>query len=192
MKLHITNFVRRQTKASEYSHWTLNDIDLIGAILSSLHLGKTGYREGVLLVPLRPAGFFTSIVTLKDGDELFGSFKKRKEDEEPRKQTYKFGEKTPAKHVIAVLYSHAVLVEKNEQETEADWELVSINAFPTNEEAPMGVGTLLANHFEFSGGTATKMSDAEFIAALKKSAEYWRDKALVRPFYLQCNLGDFK
>ena len=46
----------------------------------------------------------------------------------------------------------------------------------------MSVGTMLANHFQFSGGTETKMSDAKFIAALRKSAEYWKDKALVRPY----------
>jgi hypothetical protein len=182
--LHITDFVRRQTKESEFSHWTITDAELQFRILSKMNSGlcHAGYRKGVELVTLEPEGFFSSVVTLKEGDTLIGSFRKRKDNEEPRKQTYIFGNKVPAKSVIAVLYSHAVLAEKNEQESEANWELVSINAFPTEEEAPMSVGTLLANHFEFSGGTATKMSDTEFIVALRKSAEYWKDKALVRPW----------
>ena len=55
------------------------------------------------------------------------------------------------------------LAEKNETESDADFELVSVNASPTDEETPMTPGTLMANHFELSGGTATRMTDGEFV-----------------------------
>jgi hypothetical protein len=41
--------------------------------------------------------------------------------------------------------------------------------------------TLIANHFELSGGTATKMTDSEFVASLKESVMYWKDKVMVQP-----------
>jgi len=67
----------------------------------------------------------------------------------------------------------------------ADWEIVSINATPTGESEPMTVGTLLANHFHVEGsndgGTSTGMTDAELVAALRVSHEYWKDKAKVAP-----------
>lgn len=65
----------------------------------------------------------------------------------------------------------------------ADWEIISLNATSTDEDEPMPVGTLLHNHFHVAGsndgGTSTGMSDADFIAALRRSFEYWRDKATV-------------
>jgi hypothetical protein len=33
--------------------------------------------------------------------------------------------------------------------------------------------TLMANHFQESGGTATRMTDSEFVEALRKSRAYW-------------------
>ena len=39
--------------------------------------------------------------------------------------------------------------------------------------------TLLHNHFESDGGTATDMTVQELEAALRRSMNYWRDKALL-------------
>jgi hypothetical protein len=41
--------------------------------------------------------------------------------------------------------------------------------------------TLIANHFELDGGTATGMSPEEFEWALRESVLFWKDKALLAP-----------
>jgi hypothetical protein len=115
-----------------------------------------------------------------------GEYKARRDGEDPRKSTYALtGSKMPARSVYVVLYSHAVLAEGNENETDADYEIVSVNASPTEEEAPIPTGALIANHLGLSGGTKTNMTDAEFVALLRKSVEYWKDKALAAPEHLR-------
>lgn len=183
MKIHITGFVRRQTPQSRYSHWTISDSELIDRVERNLDKAHPGYREGVVLVPVEPDGFFSTERVLTTGDTLHGEYVARRDGEEPRKGTFTTGDKSPAQTVWIVLYSHAVLAEKNENETDADWEIVSVNASPSNdsEPAPMPPETLMANHFELSGGTATRMTDSQFVAALRKSVLYWKDKTTVRP-----------
>ncbi len=173
--------MRRQTRGSAFSYWTISDEELISRIESNFSKAKQGYRTGVILVPVNPEGFYSSLVELKSGDLLVGEYSPRREGEEPRKSTYVFGEKTPAKCVDVVLYSHEVLLEKSENESDEPWEIVSVNASPIEQEVPIPVGTLIANHFEFSGGTATKMSDSEFVEALKISTNFWKNHANVAP-----------
>ena len=90
-------------------------------------------------------------------------------------------EKMPAKQVEIVLYHKDVLAEDNERSTDADWEIVSINASPVKGDMPIAPGVLMANHFHWSGGTVTNMSDEEFVKQLKISAEWWIDKCLLEP-----------
>ncbi len=182
VKIHISSFVRRQTPASAFSHWTISDEELLARIHIGIANAKPGYREGVILVPVSPDGFFTGVVELKEGDKLVGEFKARRPGEYPRKSTYSLsGNKIPAKSVYVVLYSHEVLLEGKENETDADYEIVSVNANVTEEDAPIPTGALIANHLGLSGGTATKMTDSEFVAALRVSQDFWKDKALVCP-----------
>jgi hypothetical protein len=190
--IHITNFVRRQTPQSGYSHWTLTDEQLLARVQANFHKATQGYREGVLLVPLEPGGFFTSTIILEEGDKFVGEYVARQKGEEPRKSNYvvsnRHGEslgKQEAVKVYAVLYSHAVLLEGKENDTDADFEIVSINASPTDEEAPIPMGALIANHFQLSGGTATNMSDSDFVALLRKSVVYWKNKSQVCPEHLK-------
>ena len=180
-KIHITNFVRRQTAESQHSHWTISEDELLLRVWNNLGKAHKGYREGVILVPIEPDGFFSAVKTLTSGDFLTGSYVARREGEEPRKSVTTIGDKATAKTVWVVLYAHHVLSEKNENESEADWEIVSVNASPSVdiEPAPMPPETLIANHFELSGGTATKMTDSEFVESLRKSVLYWKDKCLV-------------
>lgn len=183
MKIHITSFVRRQTSESHFSHWTISDEELIKRISKNLDVARTGYREGVLLVPIEPEGFFSAVATLQTNDKLVGSFECRRAGEEPRKSIFVQGNKAPAKTVWVVLYAHHVLAEKAEAESDADYEIVSINTSPTYDTnpAPMPPETLIANHYELSGGTATKMTDSEFVASLRESVMYWKDKVQVSP-----------
>jgi len=176
--IHFHSMVRRQTVESHYSHWTIDDQEF----LDSLQKGRItpGYRDGVILVSVKPEGFFSSVIRLKEGDSLCGQFTARIEGEEPRIQMYAEGHKSPAAAVDIVLYSNAVLAEDKSNESDADWEIISVNARDTREEQPIAVDTLLANHFGVSGGTDTNMSSEEFEAAVKKSFLYWRNRILCK------------
>ena len=189
---HITSFVRRQTPQSGFSHWTLSDEQLLARVQANFHKATQGYREGVLLVPVESDGFFSSTVLLQEGDKFVGEYVARRPGEEPRKSTYVVAnrhgeqvEKIEAVKVYVVLYSHAVLLEGKENETDADYEIVSVNASATDEDAPIPTGALIANHFGLDGGTATKMTDSEFVEALRKSVMYWKDKSLACPDHLR-------
>ena len=183
--IHITKFVRRQTPESGFTHWTISDEELLSRVQAGLPSAKPGYREGVLLVPVAPDGFLSGLVRLKEGDVLIGEYKARRPGEDPRKSTYALGEKAPAKSCWVILYSHATLVEGKENETDCDYEIVSVNASPEVEDAPIPTGALIANHYELSGGTSTKMNELEFQEALRKSVDFWKDKAMVAPANLR-------
>lgn len=182
----VSNFVKRQTPESSYSHYTGSWEGLRNMVEHEFAAGKAkpGYRDGVVLVPVPAEGFFSAVVTLDEHDILVGGFEARQPGEEPRKVVRvdpgAGHGKESAKHVDIVLYRHDVLAENNEQSSDAEWEIISVNARITDEEMPMDPDTLMYNHFELSGGTATGMSDSEFVAALRKSFTYWRDKAMVQ------------
>ena len=60
-----------------------------------------------------------------------------------------------------------------------EWEIVSINCSPVDEDMPIEPSVLMHNHFGSSGGTATGMSDKELVAQLGVSRAWWADKAFV-------------
>lgn len=182
MTIAISNFVRRQSPSSEFSHWTCSDEELLRLVNDNFSKGEQGYRDGVWLVPVPPAGFFSGMVQLKEGDSLEGEYKARKEGETPRKSTYcTHRNKLPALGVQIVLYRHDVLAENNEQSCDAEWEIISVNANPCEGKMPIPVGALMANHFQLSGGTATHMTDAEFVKQLRESVLFYADKAHCAP-----------
>lgn len=174
----ISDFVRRQTHESEFSHWTISDEELLERVQDGFDQAQPGYRDGVCLVRVAPEGFYSAVVVLQEGDRLEGTYRARKAGEDPRKSTRAVGkDKSPAALVDVVLYRHDVLEEGNEASCEADWEIISVNANFMEDEMPINVGALLANHFELSGGTATGYTDSEFVAQLRESVLFWSDKA---------------
>lgn len=179
------NLVYRQTELSEFSHFTGHFDELPYLVEQYWHKREAGYRDGVVLVPVAPNRFLSATVTLKPGAQLRGAFESRREGEAPRKTMRAVGgDKVPAKHVDLVLYRQDVLAESEirflDEQSDDTWEIVSINARPTDEPEPIHPDTLLHNHFGSSGGTATNMKDAEFVEALRQSFEYWSDKALTK------------
>jgi len=196
MQVAFNSFVRRQKPNSRFSHTTLTEDQVLDLVTENFGLAKPGYRSGVVLVPVPPEGFFSGIVELKPGMRLRATFEPRKEGEEPRlhvgveppvvnnpdgsiKLDYE-AVKQPAKAVDIVLYSSATLAEDGDNELppgDNTWEIISMNPRLCEEEEPIPPGTLMANHFHEDGGTATGMTDAEFVAALRKSRAYWKGKA---------------
>ena len=172
----INPFVTRQTAESQFSYYDGDINDICKLVQDSWELRKLGYRDGVVLVQVDPQGFFSSTCELTEGDMIVGTYAPRRPGEKPRKQLgVVSGKKIPAKRVDIVLYNSTVLAENNDNALEPsqnNWEVVSINATIETEATPIAVGTLIANHLELSGGTATKMTDAEFVQQLRISVEY--------------------
>lgn len=180
----VNPFVTRQTEESPFSHFEGSWDILRDLTQEAFDNGNTtaGYRDGVILVNVPNPGFYSGVVTLTEGTELTGSFKARREGETPRKQVLaKGGEKIPAKSCQIVLYRGDVLAEGGDHSgdgTADQWEIISINANPTEEEMPIDPMVLLHNHFGSDGGTDTGMTDAELVAQLRKSFLWWKDKAM--------------
>lgn len=180
--IHINSFVRRQTAESPFSHWTFGDDELLKRVHAGFAKRQPGYRPDVYCVPIDPEGVFSAVKLLQPGDKLIGGFSSRREGEEPRKHTYAAnGAKSPAVKVDVVIYSHAALVEDDDAETDADFEIISVNASPTANDMPIHPMTLLANHFGADGGTATGMTAEQLETQLRESYAYWANKAMVPP-----------
>lgn len=178
----INPFVRRQTPDSRFSHFDGEEAELLARVEARFSDATPGYRDGVVLVPVDPEGFWSSTVKLEPGDRLVGVFEPRVEGEAPRKSLFVEGRpKQKAAAVDVVLYRGDVLRETGEQSSAADWEVIALLARCSVEQEPMDPTTLMANHFQISGGTPTMMSDSDFAAALQKSFLYWQDKALCHP-----------
>jgi len=178
----VNEFVRRQTAESEFTSFEGSFETIARLAVEFFDEAKPGYKDGVCLVPVPAEGFVTGVVELAEGDALVGSYRARREGEEPRKTSHAVGgEKSPAVAVDVVLYRKDVLAEGEEGTTDCDWEIVSINGRITEEDQPIHPDTLIANHFELDGGTATGMGSVEFVEALRKSVMYWKNKAMLAP-----------
>lgn len=180
----INPFILRQTEDSPFSHFEGSWEDLRDRTQRALEAGsfKPGYRDGVLEVVLSPEGIFSSVTILKEGDLLVGQFQSRREGEAPRKEIRAKGtSKAPAQEASMILYRADVLAEGGDNTLPADsggWEMISLNAAPMKGHMPIEPNVLMHNHFGSDGGTATGLSDAEFVRLLRESFLYWRDKAL--------------
>jgi len=166
-------FATRQTADSQFTHWTISEEELIQRIIDGFPNMEKGYRNGVILIPINPEGFFSSIVQLNAGDSFHGELSARQEGEDPRKHFYVIGDKVPAHSVKVVLYNKEVLAENDENRSDAEWEIISVNSSPNEEDVPIPVDALIYNHLGLSGGTASNMTDEEFVIQLRKSVVFW-------------------
>jgi hypothetical protein len=183
MKIGINEFAKRHKYYSSFSHFEGTWDELIHLVNENFQFAKQGYRDGVLEVPVPPEKFRSPVTTLEEGDVVFAKFEPRQEGEEPRISTLRtlddlqfFRNKSEAKFANIILYRKDIL--GNETTTDAEWEVISINA-STEENEPQHFLSLMANHFGVSGGTDTNMSAEEFETKLKESYMYWKNKAFV-------------
>lgn len=180
----VNDFVLRQTTRSEYTHFEGGWERMLELVAEHFAEAKAAYRDGVCLVPVPVEGFFCGIVELQEGDKLTGAYEARRPGEEPRKTTRAVSDgktKLPCVAVDVVLYSREVLAESDEDRTGKDWDIISVNGRLTEGEMPIAPMTLIANHFELDGGTATGMSPEEFETALRESVLFWKNKAMLAP-----------
>jgi hypothetical protein len=184
MKIKASQFVKRQTPQSEFSHYNGSWEEVEQLVEDHFDQAKPGYRDGVILVNVPPAGFFSSLVKMTADLELETVFAPRREGEPPYQKTIAYGKKSPATAVTIVLYQKEVL-EQDELNTAdltgADWEIVSVNAHCLEvDEIPMHPLTMARNQFadrpEGQGGTKANYSADQFA----ESILFWQSHIQVR------------
>jgi len=209
MFIKASDFVKRQIKESEFSHFDGSWEELERMTIDSHHPFecefywkeledmvessvtvksnvRAGYRDGVVLVSIHKCYhhmFWSSVVPITDDIEFETVFEARRPGEKPYKKSVAYGKKVPAKRVDIVLYRKDVLEEDpidRDKLTGADWEIVSINCSPTENELPMMPSTLARNQLadtEFGkGGSKANYSGDEFA----KSIVFWNSHTMVK------------
>lgn len=172
----INDFVRRQVAASPFSHYE-GGVEGAAGLARIAPLSVTpGYRDGVILVRVDPKGFFCGVVEVTPKTVLRAKFAPRREGEAPFLSVEAVGgTKLPAAYVELVLYRRDVLLETNENSTEADWELISINARPTEGPEPLTPMAMARNQLGLPGGTAAMYTSEQWA----ESVRYWSTRAMI-------------
>ena len=174
----VIDFVRRQTKESPYDHFEGTWDELLTLIEGQFDKATAApSNSGVLIVPMKNEychRFFTSVIKVSKDTELQAFYKERSEGEEAFLQIVASNqEKQQAKKVDIILYSHDTLAQDDDAPIpqEAEYYVVSINAYTSDEEAPMGPMTMARNFLNLTGGTKpeTPYTAEEFA----KSIVYW-------------------
>ena len=170
----INEFAKRQVKTSKYAHFEGSWDELVQLIKDHFASKKESpNRKGVIYITVPPVRFFSSIVEVNAGTQLKATFAARREGEAPYIQVEAVGTKAPAKIITIVLYSHDLLAKDNEQSTDADWEVVSINSGSSDEPTPPMA--MARNQLGLLGGTQASYSAQDFADSLI----YWSTKVPV-------------
>ena len=143
---------------------------------------REGYRDGVVIVEAADdmtSHFVCPYVKIDQTTELKAESVRRQEGEEPYIQIRAaIGSPLPAGKVEFILYSHDVLAENNENTTDAEWELISIQAVPEGvDQLPMGPITMMRNQLELPGGTKADFSSEQWAEAVR----FWQKYAALEP-----------
>jgi hypothetical protein len=190
-----SEFVKRQTKTSEFSYYDgkWEDVEKMVTLYfnesTPEFCRRLGYREGVYLVSVPPKGFYSSLIELNDSIVFETIYESRRPGEKPYKKNIAYGIKQPANYVDVVLYAKHVLEEDETDRaslTGADYEIVSVNARTMKEEAPMTPQTMARNQLANEpvlgkGGTKANYTGDEFA----KSIIFWNTHSLIRERGLQ-------
>ena len=170
------SFVKRQTKSSKFSHFDGSWEELEQLTKDNFAKATPGYKPGVLLVPVPADRFKSGVVEINPETQFHVAYAPRREGEDPYLQiAAKGGNKSQAKYVNIVLYSHDVLAENNENDTDADYEIISINARPTEGEEPLPPITMARNMAGLVGGTKASYTAEQFV----ESILYWNKRAMI-------------
>ena len=174
-------FVKRQTPESGFSHFSGTWEELEHIVHSSMvkeQLVRPGYKDGVILVDMDSGyihrKFYSSIITLDDKTKLQASYAPRRIGEASYIRIGTKAKKQLAKYVSFVCYRHDILMENDERETDAEWEVVAIKARVSEEEEPMDPYTMARNFLHLKGGTKGDFSAEQFA----QSILYWNNHAM--------------
>lgn len=132
-------------------------------------------RKGVLLVKVPATGFYSGVAQVTPETQLRAVFTSRRPEEEPFIQIEAIGgAKLEAKNVVLVFYRRDLLG-KDASTVDADWELVSINARPTDEDEPPTPMAMARNQLGLPGGSPAQYTSEEWA----ESVRYWSTRAMI-------------
>jgi hypothetical protein len=181
-------FARRQTPESEFSHFVGTFEDLETLLMSEEMEYEPGYKDGIILVNIDAVNEFrTPIVPADDVDSesIYAEYSARRDGEDKYLSIKANGGKIIADDVQIVLYSHDVLAADGDASSDADWEIISINA-TTNGSAPITPQAFARNCLNMEGGTDMDLenkSKEELITLLKSTAKsiiFWNTHIQVK------------
>jgi hypothetical protein len=188
MEIKASNFVKRQTRESEFSYYD-GDWEYVERLALGLYnngFAREGYRKGVVLLKVLEGNlgnFYSAVVPITDDIEFETIFEARREGEKPFKKSIAYGKKVTAKYVDIVLYRKDVLEEDEtdrESLTGADWEIVSVNCSPYAYDLPQSPSSMARNQLadteDGKGGTKANYSGDEFAKAIT----FWNTHTMVR------------
>jgi hypothetical protein len=176
MQIGINDLVRRQTARSQFSYYAGTHEALVELVKANFDHAVPGYRDGVKIVPVPPAGFYSGVVHVMEDDDLVArlTWRNRNAGEAPYVEVLmRRGVHEKAARVDIIVYRHDVLGE--DASTTDEWEIVSINARVTEEPEPLTPVTMARNYLQRPGGTAAQYTAEDFARAI----EYWQDKVMV-------------
>ena len=173
----VSEFVKRQTKDSQFTHYEGSWNDLANRTKEEFEKGNytEGYRDGVILVHMdnsygvnsSEVGLFYTYTDFPmfDGMKLDAQWAKTPgREHEPSKLQVKILEpKIKCNYVDIVLYRKDVLEEDGDPVTGCDWDVVSINGRLKKEPHPMDALTIVRNWLHLKGGTEMKGATTESV-----------------------------
>lgn len=164
-KVEINTFVERQTKNSRFSYYAGTTEELIRLVEDNFDKANQGYKDGVLMVPVPAEGFYSAVCKIYEDSILESRMESRRAGEEPVLVTVvKNGRKLPAKEVNIVLYRHDIL--GDDASTDAEWEIISINASLIEGGEPMTPAAMARNMLVKAGGTEAHYTAEQFAEAV--------------------------
>ena len=176
----VNEFVRRQVKGSgkTYSEsLSFREIAEHAQEQMGKNIFKAGYRKGVRVVKVNKSlvdKFVCPFVKITSETKLVSRLIKRQCNEEPYIQTRALnGMLLQAGKVELILYSNKVLKENNENSTNAEWELISINSVPEGvSHLPIGPVTMMRNQLNLNGGTKGRYSSDDWAKSIRFYQKY--------------------
>ena len=185
MKVQVNDFVKRQTKSSGKTYSEELSFDFFAKYAQKKLLKNEfieGYRPEVRIVKLENKyvhKVFCPYVRITKNTKLSAKLVKRRENEDSYIQIRAMnGDLVDTGSVNLILYRHDILLENNENTTNADWELISINAIPKGEKKmPIGPVTMMRNQLDLEGGTKAEYSSEDWA----NSVRFWQKYAVIEP-----------
>jgi hypothetical protein len=179
----VNDFVKRQIKGSGKTYAEgLTFKEMASHAQEQLANGHytEGYRDGVILVQVATkliSHFTCPFVRITETTKLKAAIVKRRQEEELYIQMRAL-HGTPLKtgSVDLILYRHDVLLETNEESTDADFELISFHAIPEGiDDMPMGPVTMMRNQLQLTGGTKAYYESEKWAESVK----FWQKYAVL-------------
>ena len=176
-----SSFVTRQVKGSGKTYSEKLTFDEIASIaekkINENNFSK-GYRDGVAIISLNETNskdFICPLIKINKKTKLTAQIVKRRQNEDSYIQIRATnGKNLETSKVQLVLYRRDVLMETNENSTNADWELIAFMGMPKNIEMPMGPITMMRNQLQKPGGTKGVYTSEEWA----NSIDFWQKYAI--------------